>query len=90
MAVMYCIASKFNPNAWLTRKLILLGKYSLLAYLFQIAFLQVVRHFVHFTDEGVVAAFALTCVATLVCVEVTEKLRAGPKWIEGTYRVVFC
>lgn len=86
----YCIASKCNANAWICRKLILLGKYSLIAYLFQIGFLQVLRHFVHFTDEGVVAAFALTCIATLACVELTEKLRRGPKWIEGTYRVVFC
>ena len=90
VAAIYAVASKCDANGWLCRKLVLLGKYSLLAYLFQITFLQILRHFVQFTDEGVVVAFALACVATLVCVEVTEKLRRGPRWIEGTYRVVFC
>ncbi len=89
VAAIYGIGSKCNPDSWIVRKLILLGKYSLVAYLFQIAFLQVLRHFVDFTDEGVVIAFAITCVATLICAEVTERLRRGPKWIEGTYRVVF-
>src|SRR5262249_7488513 len=56
--VIYCVASKCNPDAWLCRKLVLLGKYSLLSYLFQIAFLQLLRRVVYFTDEGVVAAFA--------------------------------
>jgi hypothetical protein len=86
----YSIASKCDPNTWLCRKLSLLGKYSLLSYLFQIAFLQLVRHVWNLTDEGVAFAFILTCVATLICVELTEKLRSAFKWVEGPYRFVFC
>ena len=90
VAAIYSIASKCEPGAWLSRKLVLLGKYSLLSYLFQIAFLQVMRHLWHFTDEGVVVAFVLTCAATLACVELTDKLRRVLKWVEGPYRFVFC
>ena len=90
VAAIYSIASKCDPNTWLSRKIVLLGKYSLLSYLFQIAFLQLLRHVWYFTDEGVVGAFVLTCVATLACVELTDKSRRALKWIEGPYRFVFC
>lgn len=89
VAAIYALGAKCNPNAWLVKKLILVGKYSLLAYLFQIGFLQVLKHFVNFTDTGVLLAFAVTTIATFICAEVTERLRRGPKWIDGAYRIVF-
>src|SRR5205085_3782660 len=76
LLAMYCLATKCDPGTWLCRKLALLGQYSLLGYLFQIAFLQLLRRLMHFSDQGVIVAFALCCGATLLCVELMHYLNA--------------
>jgi hypothetical protein len=89
MSAMYCVARKCEPASWVCRKLALLGKYSLLGYLFQIAFLQVLRRACYFTDQGVLIAFITTCLATLACAELVQILRARFRAIEKGYGAVF-
>jgi peptidoglycan/LPS O-acetylase OafA/YrhL len=84
-------ASKFNPESFVSRKLSLLGRYSLLSYLFQIAFLQCVRRVARdaIMDEWVLVVIAATSMATLGCIEVTNRLKKKSKFVDQTYKWIF-
>lgn len=85
LLAIYSIGSKLDYEYWLTKKMILLGKYSLLAYLFQIFFLQALRRLIPVHEGNVLVAFLLACVASLGCVEVVQWLRRRLSYFDSIY-----
>lgn len=90
-ALIYLVGTKKGP-AVLQNHIILLGKYSLFAYLLQIAILQVLRHFLEPSDLGtgaLLSSLFLGFALTMGGVEVLDRLRARAKGIDRLYKAVF-
>jgi peptidoglycan/LPS O-acetylase OafA/YrhL len=73
--------------------LVLLGRYSLVAYIGQIGFLFLLRRALHGHDFDPTAelafAFVATCLFLVVTCVAIEKARRRFRLVEGTYRLVF-
>jgi hypothetical protein len=87
----YSVALKCSETSLISRKLILLGQYSLLSYFFQIAFLQCVRRVGRgeITDEWVLVAIGATSVAMLGFMELTNWLKKKSAIVNQTYKWIF-
>jgi hypothetical protein len=90
LVLAYSVALKCNETSLISRKLTLLGQYSLLAYFFQIAFLQCVRRTGQdITDEWVLVVIGATSVAMLGFVELTNWLKKKSVIVNQTYKWIF-
>jgi hypothetical protein len=87
----YSISLKCNETSWLSRKMTLLGQYSLLSYFFQIGFLQCVRRWAgrDIMDEWVVVSIGATTVAMLGFVELTNWMKKKSAVVNQTYKWIF-
>lgn len=92
VAALYLLGLKGEESSRARRHVILLGKYSLLGYIAQIAILQILSAGLRRTDFGranlgasFVAAFALT----MISVEVVDRVRAKSMIVDQLYRTVF-
>jgi hypothetical protein len=93
LKLVYDAAQHLNMRAWLSTQVQLLGAYSLLAYIAQIAFLHGLRRVLSNDPSQGAAAFVVICVLTTVflgglCMTVSH-LRKRAAWVDQTYRWVF-
>jgi hypothetical protein len=90
--VIYLVGASGSESGTIKSEFVLLGKYSLFAYIAQVAILQILSASLHRFDLGVAglgisffAAFALT----ILSVEVVDRARASTASIDRLYKVVF-
>lgn len=90
-ALLYIAGSSRAPGAaW--RRTILLGKYSLLGYISQIAILQGLRRILWFSQHGVavlLASLLLGVLLTVMIVETADVARRKSTLADSLYRLVF-
>jgi hypothetical protein len=93
LALVYTVSRGLNPASALYRAAVLLGNYSLVAYVGQIAFLfflhRALRGQAFSPGMALGVAFASTCVFLWVGCLSLEALRHRSKLAEQTYRLVF-
>ena len=92
LMVIYLVGASGSESGTIRGEIILLGKYSLLGYISQIAILQILSAGFHRVNLGVAglgisffAAFALT----IVSIEVVDRARAGAASMDRLYKLVF-
>jgi peptidoglycan/LPS O-acetylase OafA/YrhL len=92
LMVIYLIGISDNTSGIVRNEVILLGKYSLLGYISQVAILQILAASLRHIDSGFVvlilsfmAAFALT----IISVEVVDRARAKAASMDKLYKAVF-
>ena len=92
LMVIYLVGASGSQSGTIRSEVILLGKYSLFAYISQMAILQILSAGFHHINLGVaalgtsfVAAFALT----IVSVEVVDRARATTTSMDRLYKTVF-
>lgn len=92
LTLLYARGLRTTVNNFASRAITLLGNYSLLSYLVQIAILQALlrttRYFGVFEDH-LVLPLCVTLLATLAVVQLTAVLRTRFTFAERTYKVVF-
>ena len=92
LAGIYSIAEVWGTDRRLSREIVLLGQYSLLSYVVQIAVLQFLRAaFRGFQPTGAALALPLivTVVATVVTIELADRIRPRSRAFDRLYRTVF-
>ena len=91
-ALLYSAGSRLAPPGTARRRMILLGKYSLLGYIAQIAILQGLRRLSWLSQHGVgasLAALLLGALLTVAIVEAVDIARQRSKIANDLYRLVF-
>ena len=91
-ALLYTAGSRLATAGTARRRVILLGKYSLLGYIAQIAILQGLRRFSWLSHHGVGASLAsllLGALLTVAIVEAVDIARQRSKIANDLYRLVF-
>jgi peptidoglycan/LPS O-acetylase OafA/YrhL len=91
-ALLYTAGSRLETAGAAGRRTILLGKYSLLGYIAQIAILQGLRRISWFSQHGVgasLAALLLGALLTVAVVEAVDIARQRSKIANDLYRLVF-
>ena len=91
-ALLYSAGSRLAPAGTARRRMILLGKYSLLGYIAQIAILQGLRRISWLSQHGVGASLAsllLGALLTVAIVEAVDIARQRSKIANDLYRLVF-
>jgi peptidoglycan/LPS O-acetylase OafA/YrhL len=91
-SLLYAVGSKLATTGTVWRRVILLGKYSLLGYIGQIAILQGLRRIPWLSQHGVGAslvALLLGVLLTVAIVEAVDIAREKSKIANGLYRLVF-
>jgi len=91
-ALLYSAGSRLAPAGTARRRMILLGKYSLLAYIAQIAILQGLGRISWFSQHGVGASLAsllLGVLLTVAIVEAVDIARQRSRIANDLYRLVF-
>jgi peptidoglycan/LPS O-acetylase OafA/YrhL len=90
--VIYFVGASGSESGAIRSEVILLGKYSLLGYISQIAVLQILsaglRH-VHLGFGGLVVSFFAAFALTIVSVEVVDRARANTASVDRVYKAVF-
>jgi peptidoglycan/LPS O-acetylase OafA/YrhL len=91
-ALLYTVGNRVATAGTVWRRVILLGKYSLLGYIAQIAILQGLRRISWFSHHGVsalVASLLLGALLTVAIVEAVDIARERSKIANELYRLVF-
>ena len=91
--LIYCVGVCCGDKGIAQRHVILLGKYSLLAYVAQIAMLQLLRRILPGASPGssnYVVSFISSFALTSGVVVIVDRLRMRSKIIDWHYRLVFC
>jgi peptidoglycan/LPS O-acetylase OafA/YrhL len=91
-ALLYTAGSRLATPGTARRRTILLGKYSLLGYIAQIAILQGLRRVSWLSQHGVGAslgALLLAVLLTVAVVEAVDTARQRSKMVNDLYRLVF-
>lgn len=91
-ALLYTVGSRVATGGTVWRRVILLGKYSLLGYIAQIAILQGLRRISWFSHHGVgglVASLLLGALLTVAIVEAVDIVSRRSKIANHLYRLVF-
>jgi peptidoglycan/LPS O-acetylase OafA/YrhL len=92
LAVMYALGNAAEQRGRGTRALILLGQYSLVAYISQIVILQALRsglHHLHLRTDPMLAALIAGVTLTLLSVETVDYLRRRAILFNRLYSAVF-
>jgi hypothetical protein len=92
IAALYGIGERVRKPEWLMRHISVLGSYSLLAYIVQIGFLQVlVRRFGRPDPDSVdfLLFFGATLLVTAVAAELARWMRTRSRFADQAYRLVF-
>ncbi len=90
--IIYWIGTKGSESGKITGETILLGKYSLFAYISQIAILQILGAGVHRLNlgfAGLVLSFLAAFALTIVSVEIVDRARTRIASVDRMYRWVF-
>jgi peptidoglycan/LPS O-acetylase OafA/YrhL len=93
LAVIYLVGASSGEPGVVRREVILLGKYSLLGYISQIAVLQLLRAGFRHIDLGVAAVLSISFLAafalTIASVEAVDRVRARMASFDKLYKAVF-
>jgi peptidoglycan/LPS O-acetylase OafA/YrhL len=90
--VIYLVGASGSESGRIRSEVILLGKYSLLGYICQIAILQIlsaVFRRVNFGFAGLVISFFAAFVLTIVSVEAVDRVKARTASVDRLYKAVF-
>lgn len=90
--LLYACALRVDTGAWIARQMVILGQYSLLGYLVQIAVLQfIVRIFGGPPNQGLTVSLvaAAATVVTFAVVRVVHELRNKNRTVAVTYKFIF-
>ena len=93
LAIIYWIGAKGGDVSCIRKVVILLGHYSLFAYIAQIVILQVLRRGLRPLGAGMGvsgAAFLTCCVGTILTVEILDRARIRMTKVNKLYITVFC
>jgi peptidoglycan/LPS O-acetylase OafA/YrhL len=91
LAIVYGGSVAVGSEGWVQRRLIRLGQYSLVAYIAQIAILQLYSHVLGRPDPvsfGLAAMFFVTLASTVLLVETIDWAQTQSKPIHVAYRVI--
>jgi peptidoglycan/LPS O-acetylase OafA/YrhL len=92
LMILYWMGTKGSESGKITGEAILLGKYSLLAYISQIAILQILAaafHRLNVRFAGLVLSFLAAFAFTIVSVEIVDRARTRMAGVDRVYRWVF-
>lgn len=92
LTLIFSLCTRFRMNDWSRRNLILLGQYSLVAYIFQIGVLQALSRFVRRPEPlsfGGLFLFTATLVLTMGCALLIDWARTRATAVEKLYKAVF-
>lgn len=92
LLVLYVLGSRPGEPGTVRGHIILLGKYSLLGYIAQMAFLQIIHRFVRhidFGDGGLLISFFLGFALTMTSIEAVDRLRKVSGTFNTAYKAVF-
>ena len=92
LLLFYLIGTLSGDSAWTPKAIILLGKYSLVGYIAQIAILQCIRRILRFNDlgpAGLFASFAAAVILTFGVVQLVDRARAKTPLVNRMYAAVF-
>jgi peptidoglycan/LPS O-acetylase OafA/YrhL len=92
VAALFGIGARFQKTAWLMDRFTMLGNYSLLAYIVQIAFLQILVRLLGRPEPASLDFLLLlsaTLLVTVLAAELTDWLRTASSWVDRAYRLVF-
>jgi hypothetical protein len=90
--LLYCCALHLRMDGWFGRQTVVLGQYSLLGYLVQIAVLQGVVKVLGGRPQhvaGVVVVCVLTAIATWIIVRTVHHFRRKSRMVDISYKSVF-
>jgi peptidoglycan/LPS O-acetylase OafA/YrhL len=93
LKLVYDAAARLPPDSRIERAGILLGRYSLVGYIVQIACLHLLHKALVFPDLPVILRLSINVVVTIafllaLCTGL-DRLRRESRWIEKSYRLVF-
>jgi peptidoglycan/LPS O-acetylase OafA/YrhL len=92
LTVIYLIGASGSESGKIRSEIILLGKYSLLGYISQVAILQILSAGFHRLSLGVpelILSFFAAFVLTIASVEAMDRARAKMAGVDGLYRMIF-
>jgi hypothetical protein len=92
LMIIYLLGQQSGEPGKVRAIVVLLGKYSLLAYVSQIAILQLLRLGFNHVDSKVVVlglSFVLAFALTIISVEVVDRMRTESTTMDRLYRAVF-
>jgi hypothetical protein len=92
LAAIFSVCSAINSNSPFARRLLILGHYSLLAYILQIAVLQILARFVGRMEPFSVSFFLQMLGVLLLMLIIAESLgwaRTKSTWVDASYRAIF-
>ncbi len=90
--LIFLLGTVAGDNSFVAKTVILLGKYSLVGYIVQIAVLQILSRGLRSVNLGLAArggCFVAAIVLTIASVEVLHRARAKSAAVDGMYRAVF-
>ncbi len=92
LMILYLLGLQCRESSDVSGIVVLLGKYSLVGYISQIAILQALRRGLQYVDSEVVVlglSFALAFALTIISVQVLDRARAHSTTIDKLYKFVF-
>ena len=92
LVAIFGICAAISAGGLFSRELLVIGKYSLLAYIFQIAALQVVTRLIGRLEPFTICFFLQMLGVGVVMIIMTEGLQWARKraaWVDASYRFVF-
>jgi len=92
VALVYTAGSRIDLHRWMPVQVLILGRYSLLAYIVQIFYLQLFKRsplYGDFGATGAVAVILLAAVLTWATVRVLDRVRGDHALVDRAYRLIF-
>jgi hypothetical protein len=92
LVAIFSVCSAINSNSPFARRLLVLGQYSLLAYILQIAVLQILTRLFGRVEPFTVAFFLQMLGVLLLMIIIAEGLgwaRMKSTWVDASYRAIF-
>jgi hypothetical protein len=90
--LLYVAGSRIDRLRWLPQQVLLLGRYSLMAYIVQILYLQMFKRSPLYGDFGVpgaVGVILLAMILTWGSVLMADRARKGSTLVDRAYRILF-
>ena len=90
--LLYAAGSRVDPRRWLPEQTLLLGRYSLMAYIVQIFYLQLFKRsplYGEFEAPGAVVVIVSTAILTWGTVLMVDRARQRNTLVDRAYRLIF-
>lgn len=92
VTLLYAAGSRVDPRRWLPEQTLLLGRYSLMAYIVQIFYLQLFKRsplYGEFEAPGAVVVIVSTAILTWGTVLMVDRARQRNTLVDRAYRLIF-